>query len=145
MPLEGRTAIVVKAEGPGANVGKPGEAIKRVIEQNKGKIALAIVIDAAGKLEGEKVGEVAEGIGVAIGGPEVDKYKVEEVALKHKIPAYAIAIKEDVGDAISPMRKEISDAVDGVIDRVKRLIRERTKEGDIVLVAGIGNSIGIAQ
>jgi len=65
--------------------------------------------------------------------------------LKHKIPAYAIAIKEDVGDAISPMRKEISDAVDGVIDRVKRLIRERTKEGDIVLIAGIGNSIGIAQ
>jgi hypothetical protein len=43
------------------------------------------------------------------------------------------------------MRKEVFDAVDGVIDRVKRLIRERTKEGDIILVAGIGNSIGIGQ
>jgi len=145
VPLEGRTAIVVKAEGPGANVGKPGEAIKRIFEQNKGKIALAIVIDAAGKLEGEKVGEVAEGIGVAIGGPEVDKYKVEETALRFKIPVNAIAIKEDVGDAISPMRKEVFDAADGVIERVKRLIRERTKEGDIVLVAGIGNTIGIGQ
>jgi hypothetical protein len=145
VPIEGRTAFVVKAEGPGANVGKPGEAIKRVIEQNKGKIALAIIIDAAGKLEGEKIGEVAEGIGVAIGGPEVDKYKVEEIALKFKVPVNAIAVKVDIGDAISPMRKEIAAAVDGVIDRVKRLIRERTKEGDLVIIAGIGNTIGIGQ
>jgi hypothetical protein len=145
VPIEGRTAYVVKAEGPGANVGKPGEAIKQVIEQNKGKIALAIIIDAAGKLEGEKIGEVAEGIGVAIGGPEVDKYKVEEIALKFKVPVNAIAVKEDIGDAISPMRKEIAAAVDGVIDRVKRLIRERTKEGDLVIIAGIGNTIGIGQ
>jgi hypothetical protein len=145
VPIEGRTAFVVKAEGPGANVGKPGEAIKQVIEQNKGKIALAIIIDAAGKLEGEKIGEVAEGIGVAIGGPEVDKYKVEEIALKFKVPVNAIAVKEDIGDAISPMRKEIAAAVDGVIDRVKRLIRERTKEGDLVIIAGIGNTIGIGQ
>jgi len=145
VPIEGRTAYVLKAEGPGANVGKPGEAIKQVIEQNEGKISLAIVIDAAGKLEGEKIGEVAEGIGVAIGGPEVDKYKVEETALKYKVPVNAIAVKEDIGDSISPMRKEIFDAVDGVIERIKRLIRERTKEGDFVIIAGIGNTIGIGQ
>ena len=145
VPIEGRTVYVLKAEGPGANVGKPGEAIKQVIEQNEGKISLAIVIDAAGKLEGEKTGEVAEGLGVAIGGPQVDKYKVEETALKYKVPVNAIAIKEDVGDAVSPMRKEIFDAVDGVIERIKRLIRERTKEGDFVIIAGIGNSIGIGQ
>jgi len=145
VPIEGRTAYVLKAEGPGANVGKPGEAIKQVIEQNEGKISLAIVIDAAGKYEGEKTGEVAEGLGVAIGGPQVDKYKVEETALKYKVPVNAIAIKEDVGDAVSPMRKEIFDAVDGVIERIKRLIRERTKEGDFVIIAGVGNSIGIGQ
>jgi len=144
VPIEGRTAYVLKAEGPGANVGKPGEAIKQVIEQNEGKISLAIVIDAAGKYEGEKTGEVAEGLGVAIGG-EVDKYKVEETALKYKVPVNAIAIKEDIGDAISPMRKEIFDAVDSVIERIKRLIRERTKEGDFVIIAGVGNSIGIGQ
>jgi len=145
VPIEGRTAYVLKAEGPGLNVGKPGEAIKQIMEQNEGKISLAIVIDAAGKLEGEKVGEVAEGVGVVIGGPEVDKYKVEETALKYKVPVLAIAIKEDLGDAIAPMRKEIFDALDNVIDRVKRVIRERTKEGDFVIIAGIGDSCGIGQ
>jgi len=145
VPIEGRTAYVLKAEGPGGNVGKPGEAVKQIIEQNEGKISLAIVIDAFGKLEGEKTGEVAEGLGVAIGGPQVDKYKVEETALKYKVPVNAIAIKEDIGDVISPMRKEISDAVDSVIERIKRLIRERTKEGDSIIIAGIGNSIGIGQ
>ncbi len=145
VPIEGRTAYVLKAEGPGGNVGKPGEAIKQIIDQNGGNISLAIVIDAGMKLEGEKTGEVSEGIGVAIGGPEVEKYKVEESALKHKVPVNAIIIKEDVGDAVSPMRKEIVDAMEGVIDRVKRLILERTKQGDSVIIAGIGNTIGIGQ
>ena len=145
VPFEGRTALVLKAEGPGGNVGKPGEAIKQIMEQNEGKISLAILIDAGGKLEGEKTGEVAEGVGALIGGPEVDKYKIEETALKYKVPLLAVAIKEDLGDAIAPMRKEIFDALDGAIDRVKRAIRERTKEGDFVIIAGIGNSIGIGQ
>jgi hypothetical protein len=145
VPIEGRTAYVIKAEGPGGNVGKPGEAMKHIIEENEGKIALAIVIDAGLKLEGEKPGEVAEGVGVAIGGPGVEKYKVEEVALKHKVPVNSIIIKEDVGDAVSPMRKEIIDAVDNTIQRIKRLILERSKEGDKVIIAGIGNTIGIGQ
>jgi len=145
VPIEGRTAYVIKAEGPGGNVGKPGEAMKRIIEENEGKVALAIVIDAGLKLEGEKPGEVAEGVGVAIGGPGVEKYKVEEGALKHKVPVNSIIIKEDVGDAVSPMRKEIVDAVDNAIQRIKRLILERSKEGDNVIIAGIGNTIGIGQ
>jgi len=145
VPVEGRNAYILKAEGPGGNVGKPGEAIKQVIEKNEGKISLAILIDAGLKLEGEKTGEVAEGIGVAIGGPEVDKYKVEESALKHKVPVNAIIIREDIGDAVSPMRKEIVNATDGAIDRVKRLLLERTKPGDSVIIAGIGNTIGIGQ
>jgi hypothetical protein len=145
VPIEGRTAYVLKAEGPGGNVGKPGEAIKQILEEHEGKISLAIIIDAGMKLEGEKTGEIAEGIGVAIGGPEVDKYKVEEAAVKHKVPINAIIIKEDVGDAVSPMRKEIFDAIDGAIERVKRLILERTNNGDSVVIAGIGNTIGIGQ
>jgi hypothetical protein len=43
------------------------------------------------------------------------------------------------------MRKEIVDAMDGVIERIKRLILERTKNGDSVIIAGIGNTIGIGQ
>src|SRR3972149_8940452 len=40
VPFEGRTAYVVKAEGPGGNVGKPGDAIKAVIDENEGKVAM---------------------------------------------------------------------------------------------------------
>ncbi len=143
--LEGRTAYVLKAEGPGANVGKPGEAITRIIEENDGKIATVIIIDAALKLEGEELGEVAEGVGVAIGGPGVEHYKVDETVLKHKIPVNAVLIKEDVGDAVSTIRKKIIDATDAAIERVKRLILERTKVGDSVIIAGIGNTVGIGQ
>jgi len=143
--IEGRTVHVLKGEGPGGSVGKPGEAIRQVIEENNGKIASIIIIDAAQKLEGEKPGEVAEGIGVAIGGPGVDQFKVEEELVKYKIPVNAVVIKEDVGDAVSPMRKEVFDAVGTAIERVKRVIMERTKEGDTVIVAGIGNTIGIGQ
>lgn len=145
VPLEGRTAYVIKAEGPGGNVGKPGEAIKRVVEENNGKIASIIMIDAALKLEGEKPGEVAEGVGAAIGGPGTEQFKIEESILKSKIPLNAVIIKEDIGDAVSPMRKEIFDAVEVAVERVKRVIKEKTKEGDAVIVAGIGNTIGVGQ
>ena len=145
VPIEGRTAYVIKAEGPGGNVGKPGDAIEAVIKENKGKIASVIMIDAAGKLEGEVVGEIAEGTGAAIGGPGVDQFKIEESILKYHIPINALVIKEDIGDAVSPMRKEIIDSIDKAIERVKQVILERTKEGDKVVIAGIGNSIGIGQ
>ena len=143
--LEGRTAYVIKAEGPGGNVGKVGDAIKTVIDENEGKISTVIMIDAAMKLEGEEVGEVAEGVGTAIGGPGVDQFKIEESLLKYRIPINAVIIKEDIGDAVSPMRKEIFEAVDKTIERVKQVLLERTKEGDKVIIAGAGNSIGIGQ
>ena len=145
VPFEGRTALVLKAEGPGGNVGKPGDAIETVIEENEGKIACLVMIDAGLKLEGEMVGEVAEGIGAAIGGPGVDQYKIEAKLTKYNIPNYAVIIKEDIGDAVSPMRKEINDAVDKAIDRVRDVVRERTKEGDKVIIVGVGNSIGVGQ
>jgi hypothetical protein len=145
VPIEGRTAYVIKAEGPGGNVGKPGDAIKTIIEENEGKIANIIMIDAALKLEGENVGEVAEGVGAAIGGPGVDQFKIEETILKYRIPINAVIIKEDIGDAVSPMRKEIFEAADKAIERIRQVILERTKEGDKVIIAGVGNTIGIGQ
>lgn len=143
--IEGRRAYVIKAKGPGGNVGRPGEAIRQILEEKEGKIALIIVIDAAQKLEGERLGEVVEGVGVAIGGPGVDKYKVEEVAAKYNVPFSAILIKESIEDVISTMSKEIVDGVEEAIERIKRLIRESTREGDTVIIAGIGNTIGISQ
>lgn len=145
VPFEGRTAFVIKAEGPGGNVGKPGDAMKTIIEENEGKISMIVMIDAGLKLEGEEVGEVAEGIGAAIGGPGVDQFKIEESILKYRIPINAVVIKEDIGDAVSPMRKEISEAVNKAIERVKNVVLERTKEGDNVMIVGVGNTIGIGQ
>jgi len=145
VPFEGRTAYVIKAEGPGGNVGKPGDAVKTVIEENEGKIANIIMIDAALKLEGEEIGEVAEGVGAAIGGPGVDQFKIEETILKYRIPINAVIIKEDIGDAVSPMRKEIFESVDKSIERIKQVVLERTKEGDKVIIVGVGNTIGIGQ
>jgi hypothetical protein len=126
-------------------VGKPGDAIKAVIDENEGKIATVIMIDAALKLEGEGLGEVAEGVGAAIGGPGVDQYKIEDSLLKYHISINAVVIKEDVGDAVSPLRKEVFDSADKVLERVKQVVLEKTKEGDKVIIAGIGNTIGIGQ
>jgi len=143
--IDGREVILVKAEGPGCSVGKPGEAIQKIIEEKKGKVSSIIMIDAAQKLEGEETGSTAEGVGPVIGGIGVEKYKIEEVATKYKVPLEAVVIKQLLNEAISPMLEEIYDGVDIASARVKRLIQERTKEGDTVIIAGIGNSVGIGQ
>ncbi|NIM45448.1 MAG: DUF1512 domain-containing protein, partial [Nitrososphaeria archaeon] len=85
------------------------------------------------------------GTGVAIGGPGVEKYKVEEIATKYKVPINAILIKEGIGDVVSTMRKEITNSVEEVTGRIRRIILETTKEGDHVIIAGVGNTMGIAQ
>ena len=145
VPMDGRALLVLKAEGPGGTVGKPGDGIVNLIEERNGKIAMLIMIDAGLKLEGEKSGEAFEGIGAAIGGPGVDKFKIEEVLTKYKIPVNAVVIKESMVESISAMKKSLIDGVDDSIKRVRRLIAEKTKEGDTIIVAGIGNTLGVAQ
>ena len=142
--LEGRRVIALKAEGPGGNVGKPGDAIRQILEENNGKASMIIMVDAALKLEGEKTGEISEGIGAAIGGIGTERFKIEEEATKFGIPVYAIVIKQSIQEAVTTMKKEIAEAAEPVIERIKRLIVERTKEGELILVAGIGNTAGIA-
>jgi len=44
----------------------------------------------------------------------------------------------------SPMAEALINSVDEVVKRLGRVIRERTKEGDTILVVGVGNTIGIA-
>jgi hypothetical protein len=143
--IEGRRVLVVKAKGPGGNVGKPGEAIERVIESRNGNIARIIMIDAAAKLEGEPTGEIAEGVGAAIGDPGPEKWKIEQVATKYGIPIDSIVIKMDQLEAITVMRPEIAKTTEEVVKRVKEAVVTRTRPGDYVIVAGIGNSIGIAN
>ena len=142
---KGRTLYVLKADGPMAYVGQPGVAIKKVVEEMNVKPSAIIMIDAALKLEGEKTGEIAEGVGAAIGGIGVEKFQIEEVAANHKIPLYAILVKQSILEAITVMRKEIAEAAEKASQTLNRVIEEKTKEGDSVLVAGIGNTLGVAQ
>jgi len=141
--LEGRRVIALKAEGPGGNVGKPGDAIRQVLEENNGKASMIIMVDAALKLEGEKTGEVSEGIGAAIGGIGTERFKIEEEATKFGIPVYAIVVKQSIQEAVTTMKKEIAESAETVLERIKRLIVERTKEGELIVIAGIGNTAGI--
>lgn len=140
--IEGRKAYLVKAKGPGGNVGKPGDAISKILESDD-KVKVVIMVDAALKLEGERSGSVADGVGAAIGGIGVEKFKIEEIATKKRVPVYAVVIKQSLLEAISAMRKEVADAVEEVHKRIMRIIRTTTSEGDSVVIAGIGNTIGI--
>jgi hypothetical protein len=142
--IEGRRVIALKAEGPGGNVGKPGDAIRQILEENNGKASMIIMVDAALKLEGEKTGEISEGIGAAIGGIGTERFKIEEEATKFGIPVYAIVIKQSILEAVTTMKKEIAEAAEPVIEKITRLILEHTKDGELVIVAGIGNTAGIA-
>lgn len=140
--IEGRNALIVRAKGPGGSVGKPGLAVEKLIESKNP--SLVVTVDAALKFEGEASGEVAEGVGAAIGGPGVDRYHIEQSATKHNIPMIAIVIKMSNKEAISQMTQQVRLAVDEAIKRVKNTIDARSKSGDTVIVAGIGNTMGIA-
>jgi len=141
----GRTLYFMKAEGPAGNVGEPGTAVEKLINEMGVKINSVIMIDAALKLEGEKTGELAEGVGAAIGGIGVDRFQIEEVATRHGIPVYAIIIKQSILDAITVMKKEIAESIEKVTKSVFNVIEEKTKEGDSVLIIGVGNTLGVAQ
>jgi hypothetical protein len=139
---EGRKVYIVRAKGPGGTVGRPGEAVKKVIEM-EGRVDTVITIDAALKLEGEETGKIAEGAGVAIGGPGVDKFKIETIAKEKNVSLYAIAIFQSIAEAITPMRESISKATEQALEKVKEIIRKYVPERGVVIVAGIGNTVGI--
>jgi len=142
---KGRTLYVVKAKGPMGWVGEPDVAIRKVVEEMKVELKVIVMADAALKLEGEKTGELVEGMGAAIGGIGTEKFRIEEVAAKNSVPIYAILVKESQIDALTVMKKEVAEGAQAVLDAMTRVIETKTKEGDSVLFAGIGNTLGIGQ
>ncbi|MBD3351758.1 MAG: DUF1512 domain-containing protein, partial [Candidatus Lokiarchaeota archaeon] len=134
---------IIRAKGPGGTVGKPGEAIKQIVEKDSGEIKLIIMVDAGLKMEGDKTGSVVIGVGAAIGGVGVEKFKIEESTTAREIPIDAIVCRESLEDAICTMKKPIVNSVPIIIDKIKTSIRMQTDEGDTVILAGIGNTIGI--
>jgi hypothetical protein len=138
--IKGKNVIIVKARGPGGRLGKLGRVVEAIIK--KEKIAKIITIDAALKLEGEKLGATAEGTGVAIGGAGVDRAYIEAISTRKAIPLDTFVIKMGQEEAIQPMKKEIIDAKESVIKAVEDDIAGT--KGKIILI-GVGNTTGVGN
>jgi len=141
--FEDRTVYVVRAKGPGGTVGKPGKAIKILVDQHGNSISRIIMIDAGLKLTGEKTGSLAVGVGAAIGGIGVEKYYIEDSTTKKSIPIDALICKQSLEDAITTMKRSITQSVPFIVEKIKMAIRKRTEKASKVIVAGIGNTLGI--
>lgn len=140
---DGRKLLLMKADGPSASVGRPGDGIESII--SKQKLDAIIMIDASLKLEGEESATIAHGFGAAIGGIGTERFQIEEVATKHKIPVFAIVIKESIKEAITLMTKKIADKAEETRSQLYEMIKENTKSGQSILVIGVGNTLGVSQ
>ena len=141
--FEDRDIYIVRAKGPGGSVGKPGKAIKILVDKHGNDISRIIMIDAGLKLTGDKTGSMAIGVGAAIGGLGIEKYFIEESSTEKAIPIDALICKESLEDAITTMKRPITKSVSKFVDKIKMTIRKRTEKGTKVIIAGIGNTIGI--
>lgn len=138
--VEDTTVHVVKSKGPGARLGKYGEAIEQVIADND--IERILFVDAGMRYEGEETGTVVDGAGVMMGGPGVEKFKIEEIAEEHDIPLDGMIIKQTAAQASQPMHSKIYDAVPEAVDRAKQIL---AGDEDAVMLVGVGNTCGIGN
>ncbi|MFN3804533.1 MAG: DUF1512 domain-containing protein [Pyrobaculum sp.] len=139
-----RRLYVIKAHGPGSTVGRLDEAVEYVFKLGVTPRYI-VTIDAALRLEGEKTGEVAEGVGVAIGGIGVEKFNIESYATRYGVPLYAFLIKMRQSEALTTMTKEIYDAVQHTSRRVLDFVTTQIPPGGSALVIGVGNTVGVGQ
>lgn len=139
--INDRRCFVLKAKGPAPHLGRIDEGIDKIMKRYK--ITRVITIDAALKLEGEKSGSVAEGVGFAMGGIG-QREMIENVLLPKKIPIDSIVVKVGLTEAISPMKKDIFSSVPKVKAAVERSVN-RAKKGEKVIIIGVGNSCGIGD
>ncbi|MFH0949120.1 MAG: DUF1512 family protein [Candidatus Aenigmatarchaeota archaeon] len=138
--IKGRKCFIMKAKGPAPHLGRIDDAIAWIMKRNK--IDRIITIDAALKLEGEKSGSVAEGVGFAMGG--FQRELIESYLLPLKKPIDSIVIKVGLMEAIMPMKKEIFDSLQKANGYVEKAV-ERTKKGGKIIIIGVGNSCGIGD
>lgn len=140
--IRGRKVLVAKADGPGGTTGYPGKLLQKLFK--KKKIKRIITIDAGLRLEGEKTGAIAQGVGVAIGGIGVDRYEIEEIAVRNNIPLDAVVIKVSDEEALMPMKKEIVNSVHNAIEAIKETV-DRAKKNEKIIILGVGNTCGIGN
>lgn len=140
--LYGRRVILAKADGPGATIAMPGKFIQKIMK--KKKITRIITVDAGLRMEGEKAGTVAEGVGVAMNPAGTDRYDIEEAAVNKNIPLDAIVIKVSEEEALAPMKKEVLNSISDAIETLKENVN-RSKKNDLILIMGVGNTCGIGN
>jgi hypothetical protein len=140
--IKGKNVVILKAKGPGGRLGRIGKAVDNLVKRNK--IAKIITIDAAAKLEGEKTGSTAEGVGVAIGGVGVDRCYIENIATSKNIPLDTFVIKMGQEEAIMPMREEVLKTTGKIVRMIEENIKDTREKGKIIIV-GVGNSSGIGN
>ncbi|MCL4344132.1 MAG: DUF1512 family protein [Nitrososphaerota archaeon] len=145
MDYKGRKVAIIKAKGPGASVGKVDDALANLLKGPYSGSSAVVMIDAALKLEGEKSGDVAMGMGAAIGGIGTEKFKIEEISTKLGIPVYAVIIKESLLEAISVMTRDIAEAADQARNTILSLVETQVPEGGKAVIIGVGNTLGVAQ
>ncbi|MDY6766470.1 MAG: DUF1512 family protein, partial [Candidatus Nanohaloarchaea archaeon] len=138
--VAGSEVHVLKSRGPGARLGKYGDAIDQLLDRND--YARIVFVDAGMRYEGEETGTVVDGAGVLMGGPGVEKYKIEEAATEHDVPLDGFIVKQSGPQASRPMHSKIYEAVPEVVDQVEDEIRET--DGDVLLV-GVGNTGGVGN
>jgi len=139
----GRNLLLLKAEGPGSNVGRPGDAVESIVSNNKPDVI--IMVDAALKMEGEDSASTARGFGAAIGGIGTERFQIEEIATRNNIPIFAIVIKQSVKEAITLMTKDIAHQAENVHSQIEEMIQENTAAGQTILLIGVGNTMGVPQ
>lgn len=140
--IGGKKVFIMKAKGPGGRLGKLGRATEKIIKTNK--ISKIITIDASAKLEGEKTGKVAEGVGVAIGGIGVDRTYIENIAVKKKIPIDSVVVKMSQEEAIQPIKAEVLASMGKVMNLVEERVKVTKGKGS-VLIIGVGNTGGVGN
>ncbi len=142
VPFKDRKVIVIKAKGPAGVTGSLDDAVEYALSVYK-NACMVITVDAAHKLESEESGSISDGFGVAIGGLGIEKFNIEKLAANAKVPLYAILIKMSEEEALSVINKKLFEATDKALANVERVIEERSKPGDVIILVGVGNTIGV--
>lgn len=141
--IEGRRAILLKAEGPAPVVGRPDEALQGIIGETR--LDAIVMVDAALKMEGEESGVVSRGFGAAIGGTGAERFRIEEIAVQNDTPVFCVVVKQSVKESITLMSSAIHGAVEPATGHVAGIIRDNTPQDGTVLVIGVGNTGGVGQ
>jgi hypothetical protein len=137
----GKKVYVMKATGPKSALGKLGKAVEAA--HKKYKIDHVITVDAAGKMEGEETGSVAEGVGVMMGGIGVEKSQIEAVVVDNDLPIDGVVIKMSPTEASIPLNKKVYNALPEAVARVENLVKETKSKK--VLIIGVGNTCGVGD